>query len=264
MSIKNYIKQFDLKKLFIEMGWDNHAQSHQITIDDKSFSLSSIAEKRGVQILICTQIPDYLTRKQIETKVTELVHEHLIIFTDEAQTVQIWQWVARIPHKPTAYREYTYHFGQSGDALIQKLEQISFTLDEEESLTLTTVTEKLKDTFDKEKLTKRFYEQFKKEHAAFLAFIAGIPDVEMQRWYASLMINRLMFIYFIQYKGFLHHPQFPNDDAHYLQQQLKAYPQRNYYRDFLTSLFFDGFAKKQHSSEIKALIGDIPYWHWGR
>jgi hypothetical protein len=65
--------------------------------------LSSIAEKRGVQILICTQIPDYLTRKQIEKKVTELVYEHLIIFTYE--TVQIWQWVARTPHKPTAYRE---------------------------------------------------------------------------------------------------------------------------------------------------------------
>jgi len=59
-------------KLFIELGWDNHAQRHQIAIDEKSFSLSSIAEKRGVQILICTQIPDYLTRKQIETKVTEL------------------------------------------------------------------------------------------------------------------------------------------------------------------------------------------------
>jgi len=58
------------------------------------------------------------------------------------------------PHKPTAYR-----------ALIQKIAQIAFTLDEEEALTLTTVTKKLKETFDKEKLMKRFYDQFKKEHA---------------------------------------------------------------------------------------------------
>ncbi len=257
---RDLIQKFEFKKLFLEMGWDNHAQTHQINIGNNNFILSSIAEKRGVQILICTQkqIPDYLTRKQIETKVTEIVYEHLIIFTDEAQTRQIWQWVARIPHKPTAYREYSYHSGQSGEVLSQKLKQISFTLDEEESLTLTNVTEKLKDSFDKEKLTKRFYEQFKKQHAAFLAFISGIPDVEMQRWYASLMINRLMFIYFIQQKGFLHHPQFP-DDTHYLQQQLDAFPQRNYYRDFLTKLFFDGFAKQQHTPEIKALIGDIPY-----
>ncbi|KHD05115.1 hypothetical protein PN36_25150 [Candidatus Thiomargarita nelsonii] len=130
------------------VGWNNHTQHHHIALDDNTFTLSSIAEKHGVQILICTQIPDYLTRKQIEKKVTELVYEHLIIFTDEAQTRQIWQWIARTPHKPTAYREYTYHTGQTGDALIQKLAQIAFTLDEEEALTFTTVTKKLKDTFD--------------------------------------------------------------------------------------------------------------------
>ena len=38
---------------------------------------------------------------------------------------------------------------------------------------------------------------------AFLKFLNGIPDEEMQRWYVSVMLNRLMFIYFIQKKGFL-------------------------------------------------------------
>ena len=39
----------------------------------------------------------------------------------------------------------------------------------------------------------------------------GIPDEGLQRWYVSVILNRLMFIYFIQKKGFL------NGDLDYLQ-----------------------------------------------
>ena len=38
---------------------------------------------------------------------------------------------------------------------------------------------------------------------AFLKFLKGVPDEEMQKWYVSVMLNRLMFIYFIQKKNFL-------------------------------------------------------------
>ena len=70
--------------------------------------------------------------------------------------------------------------------------------------------------FDVERVTKRFYERFKAEHAAFLKFLQGIPDEGMQRWYASVMLNRLMFIYFIQKKGFL------DGDPDYLRTRLAA------------------------------------------
>ncbi len=55
---------------------------------------------------------------------------------------------------------------------------------------------------------------FKKEHDTFLKFIEGIPDEEMEKWYVSVMLNRLMFIYFIQKKGFL------GGDQHYLTNKL--------------------------------------------
>ena len=44
---------------------------------------------------------------------------------------------------------------------------------------------------------------FQKEHTAFLKFVSGITDRADQEWYASVMLNRLMFVYFIQRKGFL-------------------------------------------------------------
>ena len=51
--------------------------------------------------------------------------------------------------------------------------------------------------FDVEKVTKKFYERFKKEQRAFLGFIEGIENMADREWYASLMLNRMMFIYFI-------------------------------------------------------------------
>lgn len=52
----------------------------------------------------------------------------------------------------------------------------------------------------------------------------------MQRWYASVMLNRLMFIYFIQKKGFL------DSDPHYLRTKLTQSQQRG--KDpFMLSIF---------------------------
>ncbi|MFY7797613.1 MAG: hypothetical protein ACOVQ3_01350 [Dolichospermum sp.] len=65
-----------------------------------------------------------------------------------------------------------------------------------------------------DKIIKKFYDQFKKQYSTFLGFIDGIPVKFDQEWYASLMLNRLMFIYFIQRKGFL------NNDLDYLRTKL--------------------------------------------
>ena len=88
-------------------------------------------------------------------------------------------------------------------------------MSEEEGLTLTGVVFRLRDAFDRDRITRRFYDHFKREHAAFLAFIKGITDQGDKEWYASLMLNRLMFVYFIQRKGFL------DDDRDYLQNRLR-------------------------------------------
>ena len=120
---------------------------------------------------------------------------------------------------PDACREHRYNRNeQSGDALIEKLRTIAFTLEEEEGLTIVDVTGRVRAGFDVERVTKRFYDHFKREHTAFLKFLKGIPDEEMQRWYASVMLNRLMFIYFIQKKEFL------NGDPDYLRAQTDREP----------------------------------------
>jgi hypothetical protein len=61
----------------------------------------------------------------------------------------------------------------------------------------------LKAALDVERVTKRFYREFQQQHLDFLALIEGIADERQRRWYASVLLNRLMFIYFLQRKHFL-------------------------------------------------------------
>ncbi|MFH0800781.1 MAG: Eco57I restriction-modification methylase domain-containing protein [bacterium] len=116
--------------------------------------------------------------------------------------------------------------------------------------------------FDSERVTKRFYNRFKTEHGVFLGFIRGIPDEEFSRRYASILLNRLMFIYFIQQKGFL------NGDVHYLRTRLEECRKKKknvFYSSFLLPLFFDGFARREaeRPAETNRLLGRVPYLNGG-
>ncbi len=267
---RQYLKESDFEPLFIEeLGWDYHTQTHSIIIDETEYTLTAIAEKRGMVVFECAvtendaNLPDYATRRKIQKQVAKSAHEHFIIYTDVDKTTQIWQWVKREQGKPDACREHRYDSNQqSGESLIQKLRAIAFTFQEEEQLTLPDVTGRVGTAFYTERVTKRFYDRFKKEHDAFLKFLKGVPDEEMQKWYASVMLNRLMFIYFIQKKGFL------NNDENYLRTKLTDSQSRDtnqYYKDFLCPLFFEGFAKPEaeRSREMKRLLGKIPYLNGG-
>jgi tRNA1(Val) A37 N6-methylase TrmN6 len=260
------LQAFDLKKLFVEqMGWDNPGADLVIRFNGQNVKLKAIAQKRGLGAFVVPpvdgKLPDYASRRKIEVEVRKSVHEHILIFTDAQERIQKWQWVRREAGKPTTAREFEFSKGTSGDVLLQRLEKIYFSLADEEQIDgVTYAASRVRSAFDVEKVTKKFYERFKDEHAAFMKFIKGIPDKEMQRWYVSVTLNRLMFVYFIQSKHFL------DNDPEYLKHQLELSKTRGkdlFYTDFLCPLFFDGFAKKKHSAETKKLLGNIPYLNGG-
>ncbi|EGO93349.1 Eco57I restriction-modification methylase domain-containing protein [Acidiphilium sp. PM] len=265
----DHLRAFDFRCLFIEeLGWDNPGskKAESVLADGKPFDLAPVAEKRGVRIFHCVAIPDRHIRQKIEREVTKLAYEHLIIFTDPGKSRQIWQWVAREKSKPAAFREYDWRTGTAPDLLLQKLDHIAFSLNDEEGLTLAGTTVALRDAFDREQITKRFYENFKKQHDAFLGFIKGLANAADAAWYASLMLNRLMFVYFIQKKGFL------DGDIHYLRNRLNTVRKaqgkdqfHSFYRAFLLKLFHGGLATPVNSrdADTAKMIGNIPYLNGG-
>ena len=194
--VRRYLKSFEFVSLFIEeLGWDHQRGTLEILIDGQLHALQAIAQKRGMvdYVCECAPIPSYRQRRKIERQVARSVHEHLVIYTDSTRSTQIWQWVKREPGKPAACREHRYDVGQPGEALIQKLQAIAFSLEEEEGLTIVDVTSRVRAAFDVERVTRRFYSAFKTEQTAFLKFIEGIPDVEMRRWYLSVMLKEIFF-----------------------------------------------------------------------
>ncbi|MBX7123290.1 MAG: hypothetical protein K1X42_14265 [Opitutaceae bacterium] len=260
---RQYLRSFDFRSLFLDqLGWDRHAGSLEKVVDGRAYRFQAVSEKRGVVALVANSIPDYSTRAKLDKLIAKDHFEHLIVFTDQARGRQVWQWVRRESGKPNAIRAYTYSAGQSGELLLQKLDHLVVGLEEEEQIGLADVLGRMRAGFDLEKVTKKFYERFKAEHDRFLKFVDGIPDKQMEAWYVSVMINRLMFLYFIQAKGFL------NGDLDYLRNKLKESRDRNkdgYYRDFLRPLFFEGFARKkeERSAAVNKQLGAVPYLNGG-
>ncbi len=268
-QILDYLRAANFSALFTQaLGWDHYTQALKIRVDAVEWHLSAVAEKRGMLVFECHatdadgQLPDYALRRKIQQQVARSAHEHIIIYTDAERTTHLWQWVRREPGKPDACREHRYHTAQSGESLIQKLEPIAFSLEEEAELTLSDVTGRVGSAFYAERVTKKFYDRFKREQTAFLSFLTGIPDAEVQRAYVSILLNRLMFIYFIQKKGFL------NSDPDYLRHTLTETQKSGsdrYYRSFLCPLFFEGFAKPEaeRGRAVVGLLGDVPYLNGG-
>ena len=263
----------DLPKLFIEeLGWEPCRKSLTIRVGERDFAFTALSEKKGFIAWLCEASedgqPDHATRLKLDRKLSETSFEHLIVFMPHDRSRQSWVWLRREPGKPLAIRVHEYRRGQPGDSLLQKLQALYVSLEEEEAGEVSTVTvaARARAAFDIERVTKAFYRDFDTQRKAFFNFIEGIDAVADRQWYASVMLNRLMFVYFIQRKGFL------DGDRDYLRNRLDRCQKEqgkdkfySFYRYFLLRLFHEGFGKRrsERSPDLEKLLGSIPYLNGG-
>ncbi len=268
-EVRKCLKSFDFKTLFREhLGWDNHQAQLDVPIDGSTIRLNAVAQKRGFIAFVCPSIPDRATRLKLDHQIAKSAREHFVIYTDEPAGQQVWQWVRREPGRPKTSRDHRFEVSQPGERLIQRLEQIAVSLTEEEETTLPDMVGRARAAFDVDKVTKKFYDRFKDEHKAFQKLIKGIKTDPDLQWYASLMLNRLMFVYFIQKKGFL------DGDTDYLRNRLKMVQQakgkdkfQSFYRYFLLRLFHEGLGKSPDERKLdpvmEKLLGNVPFLNGG-
>ena len=270
----NLIRQGDFKELFVtELGWNRyrgHAQLPPIFVDDKEYNITAIAERSGFQILYSEvdEIPTQSMAKKIDTKLRRQALDYICIYRLRGTAHDLWVVPVRTNEKrDLVLVEYD---NANAEVVFQKIDGITFDFDEQTNIV--DLRSKVQTAFavNSEKITKDFYAGFKKQHKAFAEFITGIDDYvdtknnRNKQWYASVMLNRLMFCYFIQKKGFL------NLDVDYLRNKLnyvranegedKFY---NFYRSFLRILFHDGLNTPKHSRDFEAVFGKIPYLNGG-
>lgn len=272
-----YIRTRNFREMFItEMGWNNyHGQADlpPVIVDDVQYDFKTIAEKSGFQILLCnvSVIPTASTCKRIDVKLRRSANDYIAIFVQTG--TEHHQWIT--PVRQVEKRDIVtieYENADKADFLFSKIEDLSFDFDE--VTTIVDVKQRVHSTFavNSEKITKDFYAGFKKEHDAFVKFITGIDDEitdlkknRNKQWYTSVMLNRLMFCYFIQKKGFLDgNVNYLRDKLHWCQEQKGAgHFFKSFYLQFLIHLFHDGLNAPQHNREFEQVYGKIPYLNGG-
>ncbi|PYS96586.1 MAG: ATP-binding protein, partial [Acidobacteria bacterium] len=116
---------------------------------------------------------------------------------------------------------------------------------------------------DSERAAKKFYDEFRLRRLDFLERLHGINDEHERAALASVLLNRLMFVYFLQSGGFIK-GHAARADYRYLQNELRrsrARGEGRYHAEFLRTLFFEGFAKPEHARtpRAKRLVGVVPH-----
>ncbi len=281
-TFNQLIKQSAWQEMFItEMGWNSPQGQHAlpaITVDETDYEFTVVAQRNGFQILTCetSAMPNMSTCRKIDLKLRRQANDYIAIYTLPKSEHHLWA----CPLKQNEKRDMViveYATADQADFLFSKLAAITFDIGEQ--TTIIDVRQHVVQAFavNSERITKDFYNGFRKQHKEFAAFITGIDDniplydskkKELNRnklWYASVMLNRLMFCYFIQKKGFL------NGDVDYLTHKLKQVQAeqgdnqfyRSFYRDFLVSLFHDGLNAPHHTPEWEHRFGRIPYLNGG-
>ena len=273
LRTRDLLQKFDFSTLFIEeLGWSRPATRKAETwaSNGTEFERRQLAELSGVVVFEVTSrdgvIPNAKVRAAIHKEIAKLHHENLLVFIDKNHTQSLWYWVKRENSKSYA-REHLYTKGQPGDLFLSKLGAMVVDLgdfDETGAVPVVEVASRLKSALDVEKVTKKFYREFSEQHLAFLELILGIDDERQRRWYASVLLNRLMFIYFLQRKYFL-----DNGNRNYLQDKLaesrRTLGKDKFFGTFLKALFFEGFAKpeEQRSQDARRMLGNIKYLNGG-
>lgn len=265
-----YMDEARFAELFIsEMGWDNPSNptTLPLTIDDVDYDFVPVADKSSFHIYTCTlpSVPTAAECKKIDNKLRMSGPDYICIFIEAGTHHHLWL----TPVKTNEKRELVkteYDGGAKAQVIWEKIDGLTFELTER--MLITDVKQRVQGSFhlNSEKVTKDFYTQFRKEHTAFKKYITGIDEDKNRDWYASVMLNRLMFCYFIQKKGFL------NRDTNYLQSKLRWVKEQQgedqffgtFYKGFLCSMFHDGLNHPQHDSQdFLKKYGRIPYLNGG-
>ncbi len=275
-TFTEYISESNFRELFIhEMGWNNPRgqQSFDLNIEGENYTFQLIAERNGFQVMTCqvVEIPSSSMCKKIDTRLRRQANDYICIYHLPHSQHHLWV----VPVKKVEKRDLVlveYETAERAGFLFEKVDDLTFDL--EERTTIMDVKERVQSGFiiNSEKITKDFYTGFRKEHSNFAKYITGIDDEitdlkknRNKQWYTSVMLNRLMFCYFIQKKGFL------DGNVNYLRDKLawvKGEKGENrfygtFYQGFLLSLFHDGLNSPRHQQDFVQKYGRIPYLNGG-
>lgn len=249
------LRDFDFATLLQEeLHWSRPVSKKIVQIDDKHVR-HEIARFMGVPVFEVIAedgtIPDLNVRDRLRREISPLFPKSLLIFIDGKRTRSVWHWGKR-EGEVFYRREYFYGKEQPEDLLLDKISNmVTDILPANEGRTRKGASE-----VGNRSATHRVYQEFEAQLRQFSEYIDGIGEERERNLYASILLNRLVFLYFLQRRGFM-----DAGNRNYLEAALRSNHKEGYYRAFLLPLFFEGLSKpvQNRSEEIQALLGKIIY-----
>ncbi|KAB8314632.1 N-6 DNA methylase [Tolypothrix campylonemoides VB511288] len=286
-SLQN-LKSLDvLKRLFwSQLNYErvNQELSHRKLTDAVAYEvksspllLASGGANNAFHIIYTCLKSEELSRQGERNVVNHLLKNHpyaLFVFSNKSQSR--WHFLnvkyENSPEKRKLFRRITVG---EGEQLRTATERISL-LDLEQispNASPLDIQTRHDEAFDVEAVTQEFFREYRKTFEKVEGLIQGIEGDESKRLFTQKLFNRLMFIVFIQKKGWLKFQQ----RTDYISALWEAYQDddgisnKNFYRDRLAHLFFRGLNNPQEQDIIginnggflKELIGTVPYLNGG-
>ena len=174
----------------------------------------------------------------------------------------------------TEPKRYTYLLGE-GESIKTAVERFERIVKKGNKVTLDDV----KEAFSVEKLSKTFFDEYKKHYDIFCKYMVSQPGIYQTifngeekaiRDFNKKLLGRIVFLYFIQKKGWLGVPKnqsWGKGDFNFLTNHFQSFQHPElFYQDFLSVLFFDTLNTKRRDDLIKLGEGEacrIPYLNGG-
>ncbi len=181
--------------------------------------------------------------------------------------------------KYTDPKRYTYIFGE-GESCKTAAERFQILKEKRENTTI----EDIKDAFSVEKLSKTFFKEYKEHYEKFVEHIINKNNKNKNNQFISIfskkdkevrnfckkLLGRIVFIYFIQKKGWIAVPenkQWGQGDKNFLKNIFEnSENKKSFYANYLSKLFFDTLNKKREN-DITDIIPNqkikIPFLNGG-
>jgi len=220
-----------------------------------------IAGAEGVHV-VWASLPSDKVRitdtRAVSRAVERKVGDHLLVVSNA--NASVWHFIYPAPSagKPVL-RRMVAERGVPRRTIIQQLAKVYY------DAQTTDVRRALEAAYDVEPVTQRFFQTYRAVFDRVMVMIEGIPNEEQRRLFCQTLFNRLMFIYFIQRKGWLTSEGNPNY-LESLRRASRSAGNENFFRDRLKVLFFAGLNNAQGvnvSDGVRPLIGDVPFLNGG-
>lgn len=232
------------------------------------------------QIIYARLKSEHLTRDRERLVVNSLLKDHpYALFVFSNQTQSRWNFINvkydNTIEKRKLFRRITVGEGEQLRTATEQLSLLDLQFINPDASPLE-IQQRHDDAFDVEVVTNKFFAQYRQVFDKVENLIQGLEtEPQRKRLFTQKLFNRLMFIAFIQKKGWLKF----NRRTDYLSALWEAYQQdnsnqnKNFYRDRLSRLFFLGLnnpsqvditgINQSFSSKDPFDIGTVPYLNGG-